>query len=309
MNFQGVSNCILLQPGLTYLRCQWFVDYCGIPNICSPSTAKCQVTDKLRCAGGSLNQCLVEPTLCQSKNSYCVELDDEDSSWSKGSAEVGNGFSCINKPVFHRLIKQAPYCNFNKTDHVVFPSRRGFRKPGTYLDYCCYSHLVCTKEGGQAGGYLFKNRPCYCNLLFRKCLLSLKNDFGLWKSAKSLVPIINDVKICSIDDSGKCFPLKPETCNKGDLIAPSIAHCKVNCKTGPLLSIELRSCKIRKCIPPNNLATNRVIDVPFYRESSRCEPVSGLLVDCGMKHTRCVCDGKPTTRQFTDGCRCQYWPE
>lgn len=302
--------CIkVLEPWNCYYRCQWFVDYCEIENVCSSSTKRCIASPQVQCVGGSINQCLIEPTLCQSTEGYCVELDDHNVLWSKGNAEIGMGFSCLKKTTYKQLVKQAPYCDFDKTDHIVLPSDTGFVKPGTFLDYCCYSHLVCEKEGHPLGGYLFKERPCYCNTLFRKCLLDLKNDFSLWKIAEAMTFVIEDVKLCSLDDTGKCNPLKPQTCNKGDLIAPSIAQCKVNCRSGPLLDIEKRSCKIRKCIPPNNLPNNRVIDVPFYKESSRCDPVPGLFVLCGMEQTRCVCDGKPTSRYFTDGCRCQYWPE
>lgn len=259
------------------------------------------------CAGGSINQCVANPTLCESDDAFCVELEDKDSSWKSGEEVVGDGFSCIKKKVFKQLQILAPFCNFNRTDHVL--TGKSFRRPGNNLDYCCYQHLVCVRRKDMIGGYLFKNRPCYCNLEFLKCLKKERKNVKLVTYADSLIQVIRHIRVCSIDDTGKCNPKNPLTCEKGDLISPSLAHCKVNCKTGPLLPIEKRACRIRKCTPPNNLKYSRVIDVPYYKESSRCDAVQGLEVTCGMEHTRCVCDGLPTDRKFTDRCRCQYWPE
>ena len=111
---------------------------------------------------------------------------------------------------------------------------------------------------------------------------------NLWNLQIACYLSSNHNKVCSMDDSGKCNPKIPSSCEKGDLIDKEIAHCKVNCKSGPLLPIELRSCRIRKCIPPNNLKQSRIIDVPYYKESSRCDAMKGLPVECGLEQTRCV---------------------
>ena len=84
-----------------------------------------------------------------------------------------------------------------------------------------------------------------------------------------------------MNDTGKCNPIKPVHCIKGDLICPSIAHCKINCKSGPSLPIEKRSCKIRQCTLPHNSLRVRVIDPPQHHESSLCDPVKGLPLECG----------------------------
>ena len=181
-------------------------------------------------------------------------------------------------------------------------------KPVNALDYCCYNHLICRRKNAVYGGYLFQSRPCYCHVEFRKCLIKQKSYRNMKNFADALTPIVESIKICSMEDSGPCDPRKPATCQKGDLISASIAHCRVNCKTGPLLPIEIRSCRIRQCVPHRHIATQRIIDVPHHRESSRCDAVKGLPVTCGFKNTRCVCDGKPDATYFTDRCRCQYWP-
>jgi len=284
------------------------VDYCSIPNICSKGTTRCLATTHLKCHGGSVNQCIANPTLCLDQASYCVEMDDtEEVVWKNKLEKIGEGFACIKKTTFDKFSNNAPFCNFNKTNHVVLPGK-GFVKPGSNLDYCCYRYLICVSKGDNLGGYLFKERPCYCTAGMRKCLKDLETDYSLWEDARELLAVVDEVKICTFDDSGRCNPLTPVLCQKGDLISKVTAHCKVNCATGPLLPIEKRSCLLRKCIPPNNRYDWRVIDVTNYRESSRCEPVKNLPLDCGMKHTRCVCDGMPDDKK-SDGCRCQFWPE
>ena len=239
------------------------------------------------------------------KDSYCVELEDRGLRWTQGKEVEGEGFACINKALFKGVKELAPYCDFNNTDIPV--SGSSAKRPKKGIDTCCYQYLVCVKRGDKVGGYLFKMRPCYCRELFKKCLIEEKGDRKFRPFANALIEIVDSIKECTMTD-GKCNPLQPQTCQKGDLIDPSLAHCKVNCKTGPLLPIQFRSCRIRKCKPMNDMDGKRVIDITYHKESSRCDSVPNLLISCGLHHTRCVCDGEPTIMSFTDRCRCQYWP-
>ncbi|XP_066917590.1 uncharacterized protein [Clytia hemisphaerica] len=289
-------------------KCQWFIDYCGVKDICSKgSTCKAQPPDLIVCKGGNLNQCTADPSLCEDEGGYCVEMDDVNPAWSRSSAKRGNGFGCIDKKAFDRFSKRDHFCNFNKSDHAVMFKDKGFVKPGTSLDRCCYNYLICVNDK-QFGGYMFKTRPCYCKINFRKCLLDRKRDVALWPDARELLNLVNDIEMCTMDDTGKCNPLRPSTCKVGDLISPAIAHCKINCRTGPLLPIEKRSCKIRFCSPALQDEKMRIVDDVNERKSSGCRPVKGLMVECGYENTRCVCDGQPTVRYFTDRCRCQFYP-
>ena len=292
---------------MSQFRCQWFIDYCSISGVCS-NDSKCITTGSyVLCAGGTVNQCTIKPDLCESINSYCVELDDKaETKWDVGPGNEGNGFLCIDKLLFENLNREAPYCNLNMTNIVL--QGVGFRVPLDGPDYCCYAHLVCVKKGDKLGGFLLKPRPCYCLSEFKKCLSSIRSNNRLKNLADSLITVLSKILDCTFDDTGKCNPKVQSSCEKGDLIDPKIAHCKINCLTGPMLPIEIRSCRIRRCTPPNNLNGARVIDVPFYLESSRCDFVENLPIECGYENTRCVCDGLPPGTAFTDGCRCQYWP-
>ena len=124
--------------------------------------------------------------------------------------------------------------------------------------------------------------------------------------------VLDKVSHCDMDDGKRCDPTRPRTCRKGDLIKPSLAHCKIDCSTGPLLPIYLRACAIRQCkIPYQERTATRIVDIPRNEDSSLCGPVKGLPVECGARgtDTRCVCDGKPAKSGFTDKCRCQFWPD
>ena len=252
------------------------------------------------CIKGSTNQCVANPLLCSNKE-YCVELEDKDMTWEAMQEKEGYGYACIKKNIFEQVKILTPYCNFYRSKHNMKT------KPINGLDYCCYQHLICSNKNKEPGGYLFKNRPCYCIPQFRKCLIKQKAIRKVKNIADGLLPIVGSIRVCSMDETGQCDPRRKESCQKGDLIDPNVAHCRVNCRTGPLLPIEIRSCRIRRCSPQNNLRAQRVIDVPYYRESSRCDAVDKLPVKCGFKNTRCVCDGKPSYTHFTDRCRCQYW--
>ena len=284
-------------------RCQWFADYCSVSDICTGKDSKCSTIDQvLSCGGGSISHCIVNPTLCAA-DEKCVELEDKGMEWKRGEERVGEGFSCINKNTADDL-PETPFCNFQRE----FKNMK--LKPLNGVDKCCYHHLLCATQQNSIG-YLFGNKPCYCNVDFRHCLSKQTSHTNkkLRGIAKALVKIVDEIKICTMDDSGKCDPRKSESCSKGDLIDPSIAHCKVNCATGPLLPIELRSCRIRQCHPKNSKGRRgRIVDVTLHQESSRCDAVKDTPVQCGFEHTRCVCDGQPTTPFFTDRCRCQYWP-
>ncbi|XP_065645956.1 uncharacterized protein LOC124811942 isoform X2 [Hydra vulgaris] len=286
-------------------RCQWSIDFCSINNVCTNNSKCISSGSSLLCTDGSVNQCTISPSLCQSINSYCVELiDTPNTQWTIGSGVEGYGFICIEKSLFNSINNLAPYCNLNITNQVI---KSDFRIPYDGIDYCCYAYLTCVKKGDKVGGFLLKPRPCYCLTEFKKCLLSIKivrqKDFAL-----SFFTFLNKIAGCTFDDSGKCNPQTPSTCEKGDLINPKYANCKINCLSGPLLPIEIRSCRIRKCIPPNNFIGMRILDVPNPFESSRCDSVKDLPIECGFSGTRCVCDGQPSGDVFTDGCRCQYWP-
>jgi len=288
-------------------RCEWFVDMCDIIDMCSAETSQCVTSNSyVQCKGGSVNQCHGNPRLCEEYNSYCVELDDRDTKWQLKNEIEGEGYACISKDSFDNMIGVAKYCNFNVTDHKV--TGGGVRRPEKGLETCCYQHLVCANNNKGLGGYLFRERPCYCNTEFKKCLMKQQDNVQYRSIANNIITILDFIKYCQMDDSGKCDPLKPGSCTKGDLIDPSIAHCRINCKTGPLLPIQLRACRTRQCTPIHALPHKRNIDITHFTESSRCDAVPKLPVSCGEHHTRCACDSQPTVDYFTDKCRCQYWP-
>ena len=129
------------------IRCQWFIDYCNVKDICTKgAVCKTQPPDFIVCEGGSLNQCTADPSLCQAEGGYCVELDDVDPSWSRITSKKGDGFSCIDKKAFKRLSERDQFCNFNKTDHVLGKNEKGYKPPNSRLDACCYAYLICIDE-------------------------------------------------------------------------------------------------------------------------------------------------------------------
>merc|ERR1712136_682742 len=95
-------------------RCQWFVDYCSISDVCVGPEATCttinQGSQRVTCKGGTLNQCVVNPKLCKSQE-YCVELEDKDMTWERDEEKEGQGFACIAKDVA-RMLSAAPFCDF-----------------------------------------------------------------------------------------------------------------------------------------------------------------------------------------------------
>lgn len=281
-------------------RCQWYADYCSVKGICSADSERCEMNGmSVKCVSGSVNQCVANPTLC-GPDRTCVELEDEAVLWKANTEKEGDGFACIARTVLTQLVAAAPFCDL-KTNWQLTDMQR---IPSNAVDICCYNQLICHEKGG----HIFRRRPCYCAVEFRKCLLKMVNEQKYKNIIEGLLPAVNSIKICNMDEKGLCDPRMKGTCTKGDLISQAIAHCSVNCRTGPLLPIELRSCRIRQCIPHNNVVGTRVVDAPFHRESSRCDAVKDLPVTCGFRNTRCVCDGKPSVDHFTDRCRCQYWP-
>ena len=178
-----------------------------------------------------------------------------------------------------------------------------------YVDICCLRQLQCGNDDPNGHyGNIMSHRPCYCNTEFRKCLQRYSKVAVYKDLANAVIRAVDQLKTCKIRDGSGCDPNNPKTCRKGDLIDPKYAHCRINCKTGPLLPIGQRMCSIRQCKPPNHIEGVRIIDVPTQRTSSMCEPVRKLPYLCGKSDTRCVCDGKPEGKAFTDRCRCQFWP-
>lgn len=96
--------------------------------------------------------------------------------------------------------------------------------------------------------------------------------------------------------SVKCTPIS--SCNKGDLISPSIADCK-------------RDSLIKTCTPRNKRFASSTVDIPDTRTGVDCLPVGGKQIACGSPgtDTRCVCDDAVDIRRIQfNQCRCQYWP-
>ena len=213
------------------------------------------------------------------------------------------GYACIHVEDIKLVSRSTNYCAFkgdlvNETKAVL-----------NYVDACCLQQLKCGNDdiGGHHGN-IMSHRPCHCNTNFRKCLKRYGKIAVYMEIANAVLQAINQLKNCKIRDGTDCDPRKPETCQKGDLIDPRYAHCRINCRTGPLLPIGQRMCSIRQCKPPNFVEGVRIVDVPNRATSSMCEPVRKLPYLCGKGDTRCVCDGKPKIAAFTDRCRCQFWP-
>lgn len=301
----------------SYNRCQYFVNLCHIPEVCAHggrcnmwgSEVRCECpTSKKHCKRG-INQCKANPGLCVDEGKICIELFDDNLSWSLGDEREGYGFACFPGQAVKSLGEVTHYCDVSTETF----SRTGGVEPRNELDLCCYRMLTCA--GGKSfpkRGNIFSYRPCYCVVEFRKCLLDVAAfDLKYKGKAEDIVKVLNRMTHCSIDDGENCDPLRSWTCNKGDLINPRIAHCVIDCKTGPLLPIWARACAIRQCKPPHHQDFLRIVDVARVEESSICKPVEKLPVVCGNRDTdtRCVCDGKPNRADFTDRCRCQYWPE
>ena len=292
------------------------MNLCRIPKVCAHggickmwgSDVRCECpVSKEHCKRG-INQCKANPGLCVDEGKVCIELYDENPSWSLGDEQEGLGFACFPRHTVKLLADVTHYCDVSSETFT----RTGGVEPRNELDLCCYRMLTCA--GGKSfpqKGSVFSYRPCYCNVEFRKCLLNVAFDLKYKGKAEAIVSVLNRMTHCSIDDGEKCDPLRPWTCKKGDLINPRIAHCEIDCKTGPLLPIWARACAIRQCKPPYHRDNIRIVDVPRAEESSICKPVEKLPVVCGNRDTdtRCVCDGRPNRAEFTDRCRCQYWPD
>lgn len=262
--------------------------------------------DQKTCSLG-INQCKANPSLCENVGKTCVEIADKNLKWILGSEKDGDGFACMTSDTIEQLKLTTHYCDVTR----VTVKGNLDSKPTNELDICCYRMLTCAgRETFPPKGSIFSYRRCFCNVEFRKCLLNLAHNPKFKTAVKEMARGIDNVTDCVMDDGKKCDPSKPDTCRKGDLISSNIAHCKIDCKTGPLLPIWARACSIRQCKPPNHQSYLRIIDVPDAEESSTCKPVKGLPVVCEKSgtDTRCVCDGKPEGKAFTDKCRCQYWP-
>ena len=255
-----------------------------------------------------INQCTANPGLCEEGGGTCVELYDNNVGWTIGNENEGDGFACISTQIVESLKEKTHYCDVSQATF----SRPGGVEPKNELDLCCYRMLTCAEgKSVPKKGSIFSYRPCYCNVEFRKCVMALAFDIKYKTKAEAVVHVVNNMAHCEVDDGKRCDPKRPATCKKGDLLNPAVAHCRVDCKTGPLLPIWARACAIRQCKPPHHKPNLRIVDVPRNEESSLCRPVEKLPVLCGHRNTntRCVCDGKPSTPEFTDRCRCQFWPD
>ena len=297
-------------------RCQYFVDLCHIPKVCA-HRGKCKMWgSELRCECSryhkdcrtGINHCRANPGLCLDEGKVCIELYDDNLGWRIGEEKEGDGFACISAKTVKSLKESTHYCDISRETFT----KVGGVEPRNELDLCCYRMLTCA--GGESipkKGTVFSYRPCYCNVEFRKCLIAVAFDLKYKSRAEDIVRVVNSIAHCSVDDGEKCDPIRPWTCKKGDLINPKIAHCVIDCKTGPLLPIWARSCAIRQCKPPYHQDHLRIVDVPRVEESSICKPVEKLPLVCGNRgtDTRCVCDGKPSKADFSDRCRCQFWPD
>ena len=213
------------------------------------------------------------------------------------------GYACLHVEDIKFISRSTNFCAL--TGAMLNVSKT----PLNYIDVCCQRQLKCDDDASSGiHGNIMTHRPCHCNTDFRKCLQRY-GKIAVYKDlADAVLRAVNQLKSCQIRDGTSCNPNNPETCRKGDLIDPKYAHCRVNCKTGPLLPIGQRMCRIRQCNPPNYVEGVRVIDVPNRATSSVCEPVRNLPYVCGKGDTRCVCDGKPAGSAFSDRCRCQFWP-
>lgn len=297
-------------------RCQYFVNLCRISGVCAHqgnckmwgSELRCECPAKdISCRPG-INQCKANPGLCSEKGEVCIELYDTNVGWTIGSEQKGDGFACIPGDTVKSLMRVTHYCDISRETF----NRIGGVEPKNELDLCCYRMLTCAESKSiPKGGNIFSYRPCYCNVEFRKCLLAAAYEAKFKSKVEHMVEVLNSMIHCQIDDGVQCDPMRPWTCKQGDLINPRIAHCEIDCKTGPLLPIWARSCAIRQCKPPYHRDNLRIVDVPRSEESSICKPVENRAVVCGNRdtNTRCVCDGKPNQSDFTDRCRCQYWPD
>ncbi|KAJ7372449.1 hypothetical protein OS493_018956 [Desmophyllum pertusum] len=236
-------------------RCQYFVNLCRIPKVCAHrgnckmwgSELRCECPANNKHCRPGINQCRANPGLCVDEGKMCVELYDTNVGWMIGNEQKGDGFGCISTGTVDSLMKVTHYCDISKETFT----RRGGVEPKNELDLCCYRMLTCA--GGESipkKGSIFSYRPCYCNVEFRKCLLAVAYDSKFKSKVEHMVEVVNSMAYCQIDDGVQCDPVRPWTCKKGDLINPKIAHCKIDCKTGPLLPIWARACAIRQCKPP-----------------------------------------------------------
>lgn len=290
------------------------MNLCQISAICQHERARCRVWgSELKCECPSdipdcvpgINQCQGNPGLCEDEGKLCIELDDRKKGWIMGSEVEGKGYTCMSKKTAEILRVTTHYCYVPAGKDI---ERVEKIQPRDDLDMCCYRMMTCA-GGNTTHGTIFSYRPCYCFVEFRKCLLQLFS-VAYKATVQAIVKVVDSITFCEMDDGVKCHPSRPWTCRKGDLISSSIAHCKINCKSGPLLPIWERACSKRQCKPPHYQKHLLIADVPRNEESSLCKPVKGLSVECAKRgtHTRCVCEANPKISGFTDRCRCQFWP-
>lgn len=293
--------------------CQYFIDFCSVSNVCRDPRAVCATQNNLvtctcpaksskTCALG-INQCATDPSLCTNDNAECIELYDQLSHWKMGGEKSNEGYACVNVEDIKLLKRSTQYCTVSSSDNLSAK-----HKATNHIDACCFRHLICASEDKTVTGNIMSYRPCYCNSGFRKCLTRYQKVSVYRHIASAALNVLNQLKTCEIDEGTTCNPRQPETCRKGDFISPKVAHCRIDCKSGPLLPIGQRMCRIRQCKPPDHVEGVRIVDVPESKTSSLCVAVRSVPFLCGRGDTRCVCDGRPAALAFTDRCRCQFWP-
>ena len=100
--------------------CQYFVDYCAVPNVCRHAQATCIAGgNEVSCTCPSLNkdcslginQCSTNPFVCLDDNKECIELHDELPSWNM---EVCNPFHSRRTVTVKRSL-----VNFKRTIKIV----------------------------------------------------------------------------------------------------------------------------------------------------------------------------------------------
>ena len=94
-----------------------------------------------------------------------------------------------------------------------------------------------------------------------------------------------------------CDPYVAGNCRKGDWVAEDIARCKYSKSIAHPLS----------CDAQNDHYASWVVDVAV---GDRCKPLTGYLIRCGERNTRCVCSDYNPYLMLGElnECKCQYWP-
>ena len=116
--------------------------------------------------------------------------------------------------------------------------------------------------------------------------------------SKALFVVVTTITVVNgLSINENCDPGVSGSCQKGDLIAKTVADC---CYTGGKLST---------CKATDNVWNHRTISPA---KGDKCQPCSGNhKFTCGQAgtDTRCVCDDKSALDILDPNrCRCRYWP-